>query len=65
MDPGPLAAHHNKTVTAQDLLHSVVPIIRVTKADLPHLNVTFQVLPSSLLLEPWYHTYSASDIHEI
>jgi hypothetical protein len=57
VDPGPLIAPTSKPTAPQELLRCAVPILRATK-DLPHLNIAFQILPSALLLEPWYRPRS-------
>jgi hypothetical protein len=53
VDPGPLAPAGAAPTAPQELLRCAVPLLRAAK-DLPHLNIAFQILPTALLLEPWY-----------
>jgi hypothetical protein len=53
VDPGPLAPTGAAPTAPQELLRCAVPLLRAAK-DLPHLNIAFQILPTALLLEPWY-----------
>jgi hypothetical protein len=64
VDPGPLIAPTSKPTAPQELLRCAVPILRATK-DLPHLNIAFQILPSALLLEPWYRPRSIKTLWRV